>query len=749
MASTELPGNSAVLSPLELIKRFFGPLNAYAYDPSRSAVDISDENILAVEESLRHYVIGRHEFPVLLPCRAVGADQTSWYACSHTVGGARRLHSELRAFIGPSYADFPIDISDCNDPNQIASLLNESFGDGWFAFSSNPRNGDAAIRAAWTRYWSLLQIRPSISTDVPATFDQLRARFERAAIAKDETAARTALASMRERFTLSSENELFLEVRLLASLEQWPQILEHRLFRMLTVIKLPPEVYGDLVEAVYQTSVAIYENSNSLELVLQAVRDGIFRPIYPLLRTRRESTRLSVLKTVVLTELTSLSPAANYVKDICSQIPVGAFNKLDESVRQQVESLQRGASIADGLRALDEESFDRAFSILWEATDTPDVLSALIRCAKEIEDPARANQVIDRLNRACIAVRETAISKVPRSYEKLASLADSASLKDAACAPLIWNQSARESAAHYVARVRMSARDSDVATLLEDPNFDDAFTDALLDLSIAHPGVFELVFPYFIELFVTRTAPTARLLPVYCMLLEAKGAQGSYGDAELTLLRALIEKLLSAGPDVSAYSSVMVRLQDILTDIYSPQRVGWSLGVIDLLQTSPCQNEALRLSVTVKAFDMAQSFATRITATERAFARILAHEINVKLELRESETSNNRNITERYDGHTVVLYSLDERAARRARNVLQSAYAGLIVETVSDMVSSDRLKSAARRADVFVFQWKSSTHPAYYCIKENISADAALIHATGSGASSLIFAANDSLMQRM
>ena len=41
------------------------------------------------------------------------------------------------------------------------------------------------------------------------------------------------------------------------------------------------------------------------------------------------------------------------------------------------------------------------------------------------------------------------------------------------------------------------------------------------------------------------------------------------------------------------------------------------------------------------------------------------------------------------------------------------------VEVNADDVASDKLKSLAANADIFVFAWKSSKHQAYFAVKES------------------------------
>jgi hypothetical protein len=64
------------------------------------------------------------------------------------------------------------------------------------------------------------------------------------------------------------------------------------------------------------------------------------------------------------------------------------------------------------------------------------------------------------------------------------------------------------------------------------------------------------------------------------------------------------------------------------------------------------------------------------------------------------------------------------------------------VETNADQVASARLISLAKAADIFVFAWKSSSHQAYYCVKDAMKPREPILP-TGKGTASLVRAVLD------
>ena len=69
-------------------------------------------------------------------------------------------------------------------------------------------------------------------------------------------------------------------------------------------------------------------------------------------------------------------------------------------------------------------------------------------------------------------------------------------------------------------------------------------------------------------------------------------------------------------------------------------------------------------------------------------------------------------------------------------------YPGCRVEVNSDLVCSTQLASLADGADLFVFAWKSSSHQAFYCVKEAM-APREPVWASGKGTVSILRAVAD------
>ena len=96
------------------------------------------------------------------------------------------------------------------------------------------------------------------------------------------------------------------------------------------------------------------------------------------------------------------------------------------------------------------------------------------------------------------------------------------------------------------------------------------------------------------------------------------------------------------------------------------------------------------------------------------------------------------------DGKTIGIYTLAEAAGSRARQALEVMFPGCTVDVNSDLVCTAKLTSLAKAADMFVFAWKSSSHQAFYCVKDALTKGEP-IWALGKGTASILRAILDNI----
>ena len=86
----------------------------------------------------------------------------------------------------------------------------------------------------------------------------------------------------------------------------------------------------------------------------------------------------------------------------------------------------------------------------------------------------------------------------------------------------------------------------------------------------------------------------------------------------------------------------------------------------------------------------------------------------------------------------IAIYTLTEQAGKRAIILLKQLCPDVSVELNSDKVCTEKLRALAKHADIFVFAWKSSSHQAFYCVKDHRPDGWSIPQPLGKGSSSII-----------
>jgi hypothetical protein len=718
-----------------LQKAFFAAPNRC--DPITLCSDPEDGR--ALQASLRRHASGATDRSVLLPFREFDTGPTSWFACAASAQMQRALLDEIRAFLGPSYVDErPQDrVPDAADLH-AQPLIKAA---GWHAIRFDTPGGqiDTMVLRQWRLYDDLVSRRPRAASYVPSSFHQLRASFDRALLARNEAGALAAMAALRERFGVSAENRQFLEIRLNAAFERWDVIAEHPLLAQLIHLQLPPETYGDVMEALYRSQVQAYESANTLEPLLLQFSQAVAGPAQPLFSTRRTSRRPAVLKAFVLNELIQPEPQLAICARLLKEIPVGAFGAVDRILRERCTQHAEEADIGLAQKALANEQFDRAWELFWPLTDAIDVLRGLIACARESDDPAKVADVLARLHATDASIRNVVESASATRLARLRSSYQAPSLPDRLSAQ--FGRWPNEPEDRYVERWAEFARSVDSSALLAEGGMVDAAIDILMRLTVEEPALIERLYPLWHELFIERTDPDPRLVPLYFEMLEALRVRDVFQRTDQELLHQILVAIVDSGDD-AAYRRSVDAIAKIFEVIRSPQAMGWALDVCDSLSQRRVRDADARMRLLTQVVQACQEFSSRLESLQTHQLRLLAQEAKLDLPKLPASPSPETGEAQTLDEtpYRVAIYSLDEAATRRAVEILKSLHPHWVIDTNSDHVCSDRLKSLAQHAHVFVFAWRCSKHAAYYCVKSS-SQKANLVMARGVGTTSLVAAA--------
>jgi hypothetical protein len=248
-----------------------------------------------------------------------------------------------------------------------------------------------------------------------------------------------------------------------------------------------------------------------------------------------------------------------------------------------------------------------------------------------------------------------------------------------------------------------------------------------------------------------KASPAARPIASLLFLLIAMDETLSWTD--LDLLSRLTGLLIEQGLSPGEYVSLMGDLEDVQKRIGSYAYLPWSLDVSEALAILPCPSEDARdarLRLFLQVLGQAASFAHRLEPADLVPIETLTKDYGVgpeavtALKREAAMASAGPAPIPNLEGKTIGIYTLAEAAGSRAKVALENLYPACKVFVNSDLVATQQLTSLAKAADLFVFAWKSSSHQAFYCVKDALAGKEP-IWAPGKGTASILRAVRDHL----
>ena len=706
-------------------------------------------------------LLGSHgAAPLILPFRR-GGTVAGWYATTQGASGGYELGDEINAWLGPTWLSrFERVAEESSDP--MATALRDRFGGTVYRFTGPDDAAMHTIAARLSEFAGVLERRPLAMRTRVRPVGAIRSDFERALIAGDEAQAEAMIAEFKQTGRLNEENLRYLEVRLSAGLGLWPQIArDHWLIKTLADLALPPQILADLIEALYRTYVEEAEARGDRAALREAFARDIASPYPKLFASRRGIRAPRVVKAFLLFERIQPSPDAALVQSLVELLPTGTDVGLFTEPHAPVPTPAAPTADIEADEAFDDGQFDRAFEFYLRLPPSRKSISRLVSCVGTIgtdETRDRLMALVDAADPEMIAGLASGIaSKIASLGIEHSSTAPTTATEVATAANqwVAWAEQLRDGRdlAGAARDVQSAPTNWDASQLREDGTAAQRFADILGNLDNEAGGVARTAVPQiFVSVFPAEGALSPSAKPIASLLFLLIAMDETLSRADLDLVAQLTSLLIEQGLSSSEYVSLIGDLEDVQKRIGSYTYLPWSLDLSEALAVLPCPSDAARdarLRLFLQMLGQASGFAHRLAPHDLVPLETLAKDYGVGPETvgalkREAETEEQAVALPSLDGKTIGIYTLAEAAGSRAKTALEKLFPGCKVVVNSDLVCTPQLTSLAKAADMFVFAWKSSSHQAFYCVKDAI-AKGEPIWAPGKGTASILRAVLDHL----
>jgi hypothetical protein len=759
------------------LSKFFSGRNAIRWKDLEA--DIAPEEFREeIESWLSILETGRANVPICLPCLS-DAGTIEWYAGARTIQGAYALADELQAFIGRSFSDFDGRPHSLDRSDPVESALKGIFVEPLYKLEAKTPKEISNLRRAFSLFQALVNRRPNTFRRATQPFGIVRGQFDRALLAGNETEARHLLEEMRRAGRLTSENLKFLEVRLLAGLGLWHQIVQaSNLLRELTDFPLPPRVVRDISEAFFRVYVEPYEQSGGLEESLEALRASSLTRLAPLFSRRHGIQHPTVIKIFLVRELLRTPPDFTYASDLLSRLGVNDRSPLVSEISAYLGSLQQTAIStapkpieaeivkedpwfkADA--AFDENEFDRALVFYLGAPISPKAIARMATCAKFSGDTDSARSVLKRFDSISLDVADKLSESVLRTLEDLKEQAhaipihgqDGTETEESAFVDKTgWLEWARWVAGGASAKESENTLEQYAETWPIDDlcgNEQKAVEFATLvgnaggEVEAVFRNAFDRLFNAFV---IDVERPKKSLKSLYKTLLFLLVTSDSLSKSDLNICTQIIFHILNIGLSEEEYNDLADQLIDLLENHGALSSLDWAIDVAEILSIERCQNDEARLRFVTNLVNLAQRVAHRLAMSQRRSLELLFLDYSMPLPDaiqfepnidQEQEEQEEQEVAQRLSGKKIGIYTLTKPAGKRAAKMLKEMAPDCQISLNNDHVCTERLSALAKTSDIFVFAWKSSKHQAFYCVKDHRPPELPILQPLGKGSASII-----------
>jgi hypothetical protein len=743
------------------LERFFGAPNELAWADIETGGAPSDR-LEAVAPWLSRLRDLESDAPIILPYYRNGA-VAGWYATASTAEGEHRLRATLRAWFGPSYLSH-LQVADPG--NATAEAMRNRFGRQVLAFRGPDR---AKIGERLALFARLSSERPHIGRSEPRPVGRLRSELERALLARDEPSALALIGELRGSGRLNEENLRFLDIRLKAGLGQWEQIArDHWTIKTLADLPLPPQTLADLIEALYRVYIDAAEASGDAASVRHAFADRIAQPFPRLFASRHGVRTPRVVKAFCLYESQQPKPNVEILDGLLRLLPAEDAAWADSFLRRPdappvtppaapvvpaaPAPVDRSAEEDDAAQgAFEEGQYDRAFELYLNRPLTKKSLSALLSCVQFIGTAESRSRLIVAFDASpsihpslpgALVGRLDALRDTPAAVNK--------SVEEPA-EPPGWMRWARRLA------TQSSLDDAEAEVLNERSTWDSAalrknaqacaeFADLIGNLTGAAADVGRRSLPMIISAFFPEgETPTQAVRPLANVILLLIAMDEAIAREDLDILSAVLSVLLDLGLSTQDYLTTISDFEAVQDRVASYANLAWSLDICELLAVSPSPSAEAgeaRLRFFLKVVGQSRAYAHRLRAHDFLPIEHLARDYCVDpstiADLRPTaKATDEGDVTTTLTGKTIGIYTLTEAAGARAKAALKELFPTCTIEVNSDTVCTSTLTNLARTADIFVFAWRSSSHQAFFCVKDALGGRDP-VYAAGKGTASLV-----------
>lgn len=696
------------------------------------------------------------QHPLVLPIRRKDDPNPGWLCIAFSEMQCEELREHLNAFVGAAGCDFEGLRSTLPPSDKIASIAREwAGGNRIFDFRSLAVAHREGLRERLERMLRVWTLRPGGNPASLRTTEAMLREFELSLVNGDEPSAISWWEELHAGGRLNAENLLFLKMQIPAAFGRWDDIDLDPNMALLAAAHRPRRTTAILIEAMWHTALERKVEEGDVDGALAVMRERIQGPLRGLFRSPAGISRPPLLLTFLIAAAADAPPRHPVIEALIERLPEGSperdfAGKIAAAISPAPIPVAPDDALVQAREARDRDDFLGAWLLLKSLGHSTARCRLLLECAAEHWEEDTATIITE----AMVALSDEERASVLASKQRLQTWEKiSAPVGKSTPTPVDWESWLHEVEANPSWDKAVSfTRDASALWAVETYLFSPSKITALAGLltqgrSAKAAEVVRISLPHIAGYFLNN-GPQSEFRVLYLDLLLSLALDERFGGEDWGLAETLVSAIMETGPSRADYEHLLSSLTTIWEERGDPRRLDWALDLLDLLTAAPSPNSGVRDTFFEAVSASIQKHTRRLEPAQRSLFKLLCSDLErvTPSFLFERVGPADEISTDVLAGKMVAIYTLDESAGKRAKQLMETIYEGVDIRLSNDHVGTDQLRSLARQADYFLVVTRSAKHAATGFIKNERPPEKRPIdYPAGKGSSSIVTAINIAL----
>jgi hypothetical protein len=649
------------------------------------------------------------------------------------------MRESLMAFIGPTYTGFHGEFAALDLADPVDLLCKKEFGTLVFQLTVKKRDDRAQVRRLLTKLVDFLDRQSTRSFTHVKPIGRLLRDLEMAIVANNEVTAWSTYSDIRNRGRLSATNLAFLQVRIHSAFELWDKIVLLPNLNDLLNIRRPKQISEQIARAVYQYYFMTHQIADDANGAVNTYRNIGYR-FQNLIRSTEGFRSPDTIKLAIISAVSANPPKRDLAEQLLKNPAISSDLSWAQSLLATLPPQATTHLIAESTPGqgeadlkYNENRFDEALALYLKEPQTHRSVTRVLEIAVEVDTIPSAEVALAYLSKAPNEIRERVLNRrvFQNHIETLTRICGLGSngQEKAICSFNAWFD--------YVD----SCESPEAAIELLEYGINDWNSNLLPEATLVarqlqksrtgkRAEIIRNAVPTFIRALLIDETPKREYKAVYTALVELLIYDGSTGTDDLTAIEQLLEAILTTAPSLKFGENDFTFATDATVYLWNliagPRHFNWALSMLDLLIDTGAFRHTNLAPVLASIVNLSQSWARRISREQWSLLQLLATDLDLS-DMVPAFRSETDAISEKpvsdfrslFLGKSIAIYSMTERIAKRAQQLIQQAFEGVIVHLLHDKCCTDRMKSLAQNVDIFLVNTWDAKHAATNGIKHN------------------------------